>query len=462
MRLLPPILLLAACGAPSDARRLWLIDRLVQDNLVWMSRDPALLAGKFSVMAADPYDYMRGSASVFLADQARPGTDRPATAFLRDPDAGTILLAGDPHPENFGTFWSDGALRIDLNDLDGAAHGPWLWDLRRACLGLGVGFAADGDRTGASFVGPIQALARAYVDEITREQAGEPAVDTRERGAFGVLVEDLLVGQEEKIAEDAVRAEWAPVADGVRALADLSINEVGRGQLPLTDDESIQLAALLQRWETRPAGFRVLDVARRFGVGVASRPAVRYAVLWDQGVDGPDDDQLLQLREVVDPPAVPGRVRDLPGPYADQADRVMATARSLWAAPQLDPLFVALTDGVMTFKLQSWSDRQEGFEHEALLDAATSTADLEGLADLMGRILAAAHARAPRLDRQPGLAVLADEVVGRGDELADELVLAAAADVARTLTDHALFVAALDERGPWLGADAVFARRGEP
>jgi uncharacterized protein (DUF2252 family) len=431
-----------------DAQTEALVDQIVQDNEVWTTRDPALLAGKYAVMEADPYDFMRGTAGYYLSQQS--GTP---TAFLTHAQAGSILLVGDPHPENFGTFLVNGGLHIDVNDLDGAAYGPWLWDVRRAALGLGMVLDQAEGCGHDCRTSPIVALAQGYVEEIERLAQGLPPVDTGAAHLFGGVVDELLDSRIAAADADALRETWAPLTVHGRELATAALDEDGRGQLPLNEADARQLAALLAAWDAPPEGFRVLDTARRYGVGVASRPAVRYTVLWDQGEESADDDRLLQLREVVAPPVASGVRAEVPELFVDQADRVRSTADALWADPFNDPLFASVSDGVVTFKLQSWSDWQTSFDHEALLDAAKRGDDLDGLGRMIGQLLASAHARAPRIDGQPGLDVLMDEVLGRADALADELVDRAAADVVATRADHARFAGALVELGPWLGAD---------
>ena len=86
-------------------------------------------------------------------------------------------------------------------------------------------------------------------------------------------------------------------------------------------------------------GEPVIDVARRYGMGVASLPAVRYALLFDLGDDSPDDDAMLFLREVVDPPAPPGRLPSVPllfdsnAARAEQAAPLLARIAETLAAP---------------------------------------------------------------------------------------------------------------------------------
>ncbi len=460
------LLLLAACAGPADPREAWLVDALVDDNRIWLTRDRTLLAQKYAAMAADPYDFFRATAGVWLRDQARAGTERPTTRFLRTPGALEILLAGDPHPENFGAFLpglnADNAVALDLNDLDGAAWGPWLWDLRRAATGVRMAVEPVDACDAACADAAVDALARAYADELLTLQAGGAPVDASDLVAHGRIVGDLLdKAEEEGRRREREADETDPGEEGL-VLVREPLDEDGRGHLSLTPVEQRLVDGLMASFAAHPAappGFRVRDATRRYGRGVASLPALRFVVLYDTGDPGDADDRLLQTREVVDPPAVPGLARPVEGLFASQSARIEGAPRALWARPDNDPRLAGLIVEGLTFKTLTWSGYSEGLDHgdiqEALDDGDVDAADVAGMAALMGRLLAGAHARAPTAAGPAGLDVLVADLDGDVDGLAEELVTASAADLARSLADHGRLLRALDRLGPWLGADAL-------
>ena len=77
-------LLGCAAGDADQARTAWIREQLANDNAVWLSRDPDLLAMKYARMAADRFDFLRGTAGLFLADVARPDPSRTPTTFLTE------------------------------------------------------------------------------------------------------------------------------------------------------------------------------------------------------------------------------------------------------------------------------------------------------------------------------------------------------------------------------------------
>lgn len=459
---------------PEAARASWLRDALVTDNNIWLGRDHILLAGKYRRMRDDPYDYMRGTFGVFLLDVARPDPDRAPTQFLHEPDAARVLLAGDPHPENFGTTLAgpeprigegdpDAALGLEAVDLDGAAFGPYLVDVRRAALGLVVLLDAIPDcAEGVCIEGVIGALADGYVDEIQALAKGEPGWESRDEDEDGEVLRELREeARDDGLAGARLSSYTTVTEEGRRFMLDLTLDETGSGVLAATDAERDQALRLLNSWTRRPAGFRVLDVARRYGAGVASFPAIRLVVAWDQGDPAPEDDALLALREVIDPAAPPGRTASVPSIFASNAARIEEAAWMLWATRDADVRLAGLTDGGLTFKSTTWSGWFQGLNH---LDVAEQVAagdydedDLEALGRVLGHRLAAMHARAPVANGQPALQAIAADL-GDDDALFEaERIADARHDRAQLVADHALFGGLLDQYGPLLGATVAVA-----
>lgn len=452
-------LLAAGCaGADADAvRAAWLVDVVHQDNLVWRSRDPALLAEKYERMAADPYDWMRGSATVFLRDLERAGTDRLETAFVGGKETAEVAIVGDPHPENLGLFAvgldeapAEPALLLEVADLDGAGFGPYLVDVRRALLGMAT--LLDGAGCDRDCREPVlEAEAEAWAEELDAIDEGDPPFVAgvpagSNGGALGLVIErarDRVVERGE--ARIVYGEATEPGSSGHRRFRVVAApDEAGEGLVHPTPEERAELDRLLARLEA-PAGFRVLDRARRYGIGVASLPAVRYAVLWDRGDPSDDDDALLQLREVVDPPWIPG-LRTA-GTYDSQADRIVSATLAAWSRPDVDPWLQAVTDGARTFKVLSWSSWDETLDHARIAgdfrDGVIGREDLEELGEVLGRHLGSLHARALTADGLPAIDALIREVDDREDAFVREQVEAAERDLQATLRDHRLFVRAL-------------------
>ncbi|MEQ1506322.1 MAG: DUF2252 family protein [Myxococcota bacterium] len=477
-RVVLPVILVG-CADPDDARTAWLVDALVTDNAVWRSRDPSLLATKYQEMAEDRYDFLRGTLGVWFRDLEAGGAGSRPTAFLNDPEAATVLIIGDPHPENLGTMWpGDGPgptreddppqLLLEFNDFDAAQFGPYLLDVRRAMIGLGE--ILDQSGCDPACRAPVLAAeAAGWFDEITAIDAGERPFDPTLTSPSGGPTlapgtSPVIDPYVERVVEDGLGRETLDDAlDHGRFVIDAALDDDGDGQLALTDDEAAQADRLIAQYPW-PPGARIHDVARRYGVGIASLPAVRYVIAWDRGDDEEDDDELLQLREVVDPPPVPVPVGWPSALFDDDASRSVIAAQTAWSRPDADARLAGLTDGPMAFKAQTWSSFHASLDHGALADALAegSDADRAAFGALLGRQLGATHARSITSTGGPALPPVIRDLGGRRDRFVDERLDEVERDLTRLAADHARFRGALRDYGPLLGAPVDGAPTGTP
>lgn len=449
-----------------DARAAFIQDVLVDDNRLWLVRDAPKVADKFVTMADDPYDFMRGSAALHFADLARPVSGRATTRFLNYPAATTVLIFGDPHPENATVCRPDPTeaepdppLSVEFVDLDAAGYGPWTLDLRRAALGLAVMHSELPDCAADCWEDTVRALARGYVSGLEPSAVvSVPRAKAEDTEAWGEFFVDLFEEAIEEGEEQKKTDKYAPLDEaGIdRAFV---LGEETR-LYALTPDEQRILATLVERMPL-PTDFRLLAATRRLGSGVSSTPALRYVLLYDLGDDGPADDALMQMREVIDPPVFPGRPVAGLGAFADNHSRVERTAAQLWSRPDADPLHKgALVDG-LSWKAVSWTSWFQDVDHtkvaEDWVDDKLALEDLLRLSEDLGRVLAASHARAPTRDGMTGRSVILDDLDGGGGALVleDELVAHARTDLDQLHVDHDLFVRLLDSEGPLLGAERL-------
>lgn len=102
------------------------------------SRLPQLIPIKLQRMAASPFAFFRGAASLMAADLAMT-----RTCGLH------VQICGDAHVRNLGAFTApDGRVIFDLNDFDETVHGPFEWDVKRLVTSIVLAGweAGDGDK----------------------------------------------------------------------------------------------------------------------------------------------------------------------------------------------------------------------------------------------------------------------------------------------------------------------------
>jgi len=423
MRLLLP-LLLVACSASQTDRTALMQQVLVADNAVYRSRNPALLQQKYARMAADPYDFMRGTATWFYTDVSRPNGPRSTAGDAAD--AGRTLLVGDPHPENLGTIRTGDVISVEWVDLDAVTWGPWTLDVRRAALGL-TALTAPLDDCACT-----EDALRAFVD-------GYRSGLTDPTPPYGAIVNDVIEEAIEEGDEQRRLMRRTEVVDGTRRfLRTDGLDDDGRGMLDIPASEEARTTRVISHMA--PDEWCVSDVVQRFGSGIASLPAERLNLL--ASPCDRDEPVLLQVREVFDPPPIPQPLPTAP-PFESNAQRLLA-GFSLQA--QLDPVADTCVDGPIAYKLTSAGSGFQTLDHERVAehwaDGRLTSQDLIDLGYDLGHALAAAHHRST-------------STVQAATLLHDELVSIALADHQRLFADYLAFQALLDTAGPVLGADAL-------
>ncbi len=412
---------LAACGDdPRSERELRVIDTLAADNRAYADRDRELVELKLVKMQRSAYDWMRGTSAVYWRD-INEGI------LVSGFGASPVLLVGDPHPENMGTFRAvDGTMLADWNDLDNAGYGPFTADVRRLAVGLIL--ATNGNKDDDLEL--ATRVAKGYAAEVAALVDGAPAFELRE--GLHVMIDDELDDAEEQGATRAALAKLAP--GGVLAIGDLderakdgvyedTVREV-------TSDEAGRIDTAIGQWANgRGETVTVKLRARRIGPGVSSYPALRYNVVLA-------DDRLLELKEERNT-AVPGGAPDLlAAEWASPSSRVVDAQRRLQARADEDGQLGRADLPGLSLRVRDREAYQRNFSRDAI--SALSRGEERDLAELLGRRLASAHGVARSLDGRPGWMAIAP-ALGDGAAFSAELADSAVAEAKQTRDDFHSF-----------------------
>ena len=142
---------------------------------------PHLLGLRYSRMAASPWGFLRGSASLMASDLATT----PQTGLR-------VQACGDAHIGNFRLLGTpERALNFDINDFDETLPTPFEWDLKRLATSAVVagrqnGFSADACRARLP-----AAAARAYREHMA-EFAAEDPLEVWYLGVDSTTLESVL------------------------------------------------------------------------------------------------------------------------------------------------------------------------------------------------------------------------------------------------------------------------------
>lgn len=440
------LLLVAGCAAEPPSRDQRILESLADDNLVAGRREPALVAMKLRKMQRGPYEWLRGTASLYWRDLMEPGATRAVTTF-GDPESSRVLLVGDPHPENVGTFrgFSDGQMFLDWNDFDATGYGPFTGDVRRLAAGFVV-IATLGEADAALTAELTRLVATGYAEQIATIAAGmRPA-------ALGAGNAELF---DDELAKAQTRGdtlfavdELAPAMDGIRLLAFGDLEEVAADGvledrvLDVDAEQADWIDRALAQWapgRLSPAEAAIKLRARRIGSGVSSYPVFRFQVVLEGATSAPDDDRIVELKETREGVIVRGLPILQGAEWDTPAERAVDTQLRLHARFDGDRLLGAAQVGGLSFKIRDREAYQRGINFDDLAElVADDPAQLRVIAQRYGALLARAHAQALTADRILGATVIAPLLAGRESAFADEIAALAAGDAAQVIADHAL------------------------
>jgi uncharacterized protein (DUF2252 family) len=351
----------------SDLDAFALAARQIEIDRDHTAQVPALLDRKKVRLSPSPHAFLRGSAPLFYEILA-------ARPDLAGGAPGDGWIVGDMHLENVGAYRNDADdVVFGLNDFDDAAVAPLRLDVLRLATSVllaGRGFRA----TGAQSIALCEHLVGAYLKAI----AGGPAPEEPQ------AVKDLILRARDRNRK-ALLDERAPQdAHGKRHFTR------GERYLDLPPDLEARVPALLaayvaalgDRAPGKAAEWKVEDAALRVA-GNGSLGVLRIAILVrDHG----GDDRLVELKEcrrssteVLVPPKA--------GHWSNDAERVTHAARALLPAP---PRHLA----AVSFEGRVFAGRRLFPQEDKLaLDTMHAGAALDGLVQLIGHLLGAAHAR---------------------------------------------------------------------
>jgi uncharacterized protein (DUF2252 family) len=387
-----------------------------------------ILPVKYGRMAASPFGYFRGAASVMAADLA----GLPTTGIH-------VQICGDAHVSNLGAYAApDGHLVFDINDFDESVHGPWEWDLKRLAtsLVLAAREAGEPDRGCREAVELLVESYRQSLDEFAEMSALQ---------LFRYQIRSMPGGNPVGAALRKAERETPQ-----RTLQKLTV--AGRGAprfanrppllTPVSGDLHRQILGALVRYretvyeDRHPvlAAYRPVAIAFK-AVGVGSLGTRDYVVLCEGSA--PKDLLFLQVKE--EPPSCYAPfVRSSPG-VINQGQRVARAQHRMQTIS--DPFLGWTMISGRDYLVRQLADHKAAIATEDLAGRA-----LREYAYVCGRLLAKAHART-------GDPAVLTGYCGASDKLDVALRKFAVAYAEQTTADHASL-------GRAIRAGRVRARKG--
>ncbi|MEX0168365.1 DUF2252 domain-containing protein [Streptomyces sp. LMG1-1-1.1] len=339
---------------------------------------------RYGRMAASPFAFLRGAASVMAADL---GAQRHTGL--------TVQLCGDAHLLNFGVYASpERTLLFDVNDFDETLPGPFEWDVKRLAASVTVAALQNGSAKPKAHRAALVAVESYRTTMRHLAGLGELPV-WYERIAADDVLSLVRHGERARVTHGLARARRRTSLQALDKLTETDDSGTRRfiEDPPLlervTDIDRVTLGKIFSDYRSSLAEdrrvlldrFRYVDAARKV-VGVGS-VGTRCFVLLLEGRDA-SDPLVLQIKEagtsVLEPYLAPSV-------YDHQGHRVVSGQRLIQAASDI---FLGWMTGPQErhFYWRQLRDMKGSAEVETMTPGT-----LRDYARLCGRALARAHAR---------------------------------------------------------------------
>ena len=370
----------------SQSRADFIIDVLTREFGALMALDPAAFRRKFRKMAASPFAFYRGSASLFYADLTGDFRD---DSYL-DEQTSRVWIHGDLHAENFGTYMnSSGHLVFNVNDFDEAYVGPFSWDLKR--------FAAS-----VALIGYSKALSDDNITELVTAFAGSYLTELRAIAhggddAIGSITLENADGVLRRVLQEARLNTRVDLLAGQTVIDDYERRfALADGVYEVDADTGARVRAAFEGYlgtlpgGARPVATNIKDIKLRKGVGIGSAGLPSYNLLLEGHTEALENDVIIYMKQA-QVPAVARWIEDerVKGYFKHQGHRTAESQRALQA--HADPwLGFTELDGVGQLVAEvspyaadlDWSDVNEPDELTGVIaDLGRAVARVHSVAD---------------------------------------------------------------------------------
>ncbi|MCA2213031.1 DUF2252 domain-containing protein [Jidongwangia harbinensis] len=270
----------------------FIVDVLTREFGALMAQDPGAFRRKFRKMAATPFAFYRGSASLFYADLSGAYRD---PSFL-DERTSRVWIHGDLHAENFGTYMnSSGQLVFNVNDFDEAYVGPFSWDLKRFAASVAlIGYAKA--LSDSAITGLVTTFAESYRTELGAIAAGGD-------DAIGSITLDNADGVLRRVLQQARLNTRVEMLAGQTTIDSYERRfSTGDGVFEVDEPTAARVRAAFEAYLTtlpdrRPVSTVIKDIKLRKGVGIGSAGLPSYNLLLEGHTQALENDVVIYMKQ---------------------------------------------------------------------------------------------------------------------------------------------------------------------
>lgn len=369
-------------AAPRDS---WVVNELYNYNHPYAAQASNELATKMTKMAASPFAFYRGTASLFYKDMSTlPASSYSNTATSK------VWLPGDVHLQNYGALRDDSGNDIfDISDFDEGYFGTYVWDLRRMAVSILLA-AKENGLSSADRQQCVRDFLDAYLDQMAVFKGSSDELTYRLTAAnTGEVVKDTIQTLSGK-TRASLLSKYTTLSGSTLKLQNLSdlVSVPTATYNAINSAMSSYVSSIPASKQYAASYYSVKDIRQKLGSGVGSLGKMRYYVLVQGPSSSTSDDVILEMKQqgtsavaIAAPGLMPASA------YSNhQGYRMVRSAKAMMS--NTDRLYGYTTLNSVPYSLREKSPFQEDFDYTLL----NSYGKFNTAVEYMGKVLARAHA----------------------------------------------------------------------
>ncbi|WP_260858437.1 DUF2252 domain-containing protein [Paraburkholderia sp. BCC1885] len=380
-------LLYASAAQAQTSRPSWVVTQIYNYNHPFAATDSTDLATKMSTMAADAFDFYRGTDHIFYQDMLT----LPASHYTTT-QTGFTWIGGDAHIGNFGAWQDSGGNNVfSVDDFDEGYLGQYVWDLRRLAASMVLAGRANGIAD-SDITTAIDTMVGAYVNEMNTFMGSSAELSFQLKNGNTSGVVQTAISDSKGDSRSNLLGKYTQVTNGVR-----SFQNIANTLVPVDSTTYNNIAAAMSSYVSTISSskqyaasyYQVKDIHQKLGSGVGSLGKLRYYILIEGPSASTSDDVILEIKQETTSAVAEASSNGqalLSADNSNDAARVALTNKA--QTLNADVLVGYATINGMTFYFHEKSPYEEDFDYTQL----TSAGKLNTAATYLGQALASAHA----------------------------------------------------------------------
>jgi uncharacterized protein (DUF2252 family) len=381
------ILLCGSAAQAQTSRTIWVITQIYDYNHPFAATDSTDLATKMATMAADAFDFYRGTDHIFYQDMLTLPASHYTTA-----QTGFTWIGGDAHIGNFGA-WRDssGDNVFSVDDFDEGYLGQYVWDLRRLATSMVLAGRANGIAD-SDITTAINTMVGAYVSEMNTFMGSSAELSFQLKNGDTSGVVQTTISDSNGDSRSNLLSKYTQVTNGVRSFQNIANTLVAVDSTTYNNiaaSMSSYISSIASSKQYAASYYQVKDIHQKLGSGVGSLGKLRYYVLIEGPSSSTSDDVILELKQETTSAVAEASSNGQTLLSADNSNDSARLALTNKAQTlNADVLVGYATINGLTFYFHEKSPYEEDFDYTQL----TSAGKLNTAATYLGQALAAAHA----------------------------------------------------------------------